>query len=61
MQMRLPFPRERTTISCGHPEKKHYSKGMCAACYHRQYRLDKPMIVAMAQERYQAKKKVKHD
>jgi hypothetical protein len=25
---------------CGHPEKKHYNKGMCAACFCRKKRED---------------------
>ena len=57
-QMRLPWPVERPTmpVYCGHDDRKHYAKGKCLACYHKAYRIEKPMVVAMAQERYQAKR-----
>lgn len=55
-QMRLPFPRKSKANTCGHPDAKHYAKGQCVRCYHRKYRIDQPMLVALAQERYQRKR-----
>lgn len=38
-QLKLPFPRgARVAITCPHPEKKHFAKGLCASCYAADYR-----------------------
>ena len=30
-----PRATKRKVNTCGHPEKKHYAKGMCSICYHK--------------------------
>jgi len=33
---------EKNVNTCGHPERKHYAKGMCNNCYHKYGRVGKP-------------------
>jgi hypothetical protein len=33
---------EKNVNTCGHPERKHYAKGMCNNCYHKYGRIGKP-------------------
>lgn len=36
---------------CGHPEKRHFSRGMCKTCYAREWRRNDPIQMAKHNER----------
>jgi hypothetical protein len=55
-QRRLPFPRKRTPITCGHPYANHAGHGMCEACYARDYRTNHLEARLLAEAKNKAKR-----